>query len=188
MTPEFITSWLAQNGPTPDEQSVRAVLKQYPYFLPARYMEAALQKSVGNKKYYDSAYDYAVNHVLFHQLSMPRTEKTTIARTEMPQEKPSQKEELVIQPLYTEDYFRQQGVVVDDELPTINSQNIEQKEEKKAPDDPRSLMVMMSFAEWLQHFKTTSQKEKEEEESRRALKTHWQKREAGSGSARRGRG
>src|SRR3954468_4103209 len=103
MTPEIITTWLSQEGPTPDEQSVRAVLDQYPYFLPARYMEAALLSKAGNKKYYDSAYDYAVNHVLFHQLTMPQTEKRTVT-TEMPQEQANEKEELVIQPLYTEDY------------------------------------------------------------------------------------
>ena len=36
-------------------------------------------------------------------------------------------------------------------------------------------MVMMSFSEWLLHFKTRTQKEKEEREDQKALKTMWQK-------------
>ncbi len=42
-------------------------------------------------------------------------------------------------------------------------------------DDKKSLMVMMSFTEWLNHFKTKATREKEEEKSQKALKTAWQK-------------
>jgi len=75
-------------------------------------------------------------------------------------QKETSKEEPLIQPLYTEDYFLHQGVE------NIASDN---KEEDK------QLMVVMSFADWLMYFKTKTEKEKEEEEDQKALKTMWQK-------------
>lgn len=42
-------------------------------------------------------------------------------------------------------------------------------------DPEKSLMVMMSFTDWLNYFKTKKQKEEEEEKDKKALKTHWQK-------------
>jgi tetratricopeptide (TPR) repeat protein len=77
-------------------------------------------------------------------------------------------EDLLIQPVYTEDYFRQQGVTVPDEIP----QQIEDLKQAEAAKG--GLMVMMSFTEWLLHFKHTSQKEKEENEEQSALKAMWQ--------------
>lgn len=76
--------------------------------------------------------------------------------------------EQLIMPVYTEDYFRQQGVQVPDELP-------EQIEDLKRDEPAGSLMVMMSFTEWLLHFRNTSQKQKEEDEEQKALKAMWQK-------------
>jgi hypothetical protein len=42
-------------------------------------------------------------------------------------------------------------------------------------DEDKSLMVMMSFTEWLIHFKSKTQREKDEQNSQKALKTAWQK-------------
>jgi len=72
------------------------------------------------------------------------------------------KEEPLIQPIYTEDYFLHQGIESD--------KTVEEEEE-----EDKSLMVQMSFADWLMHFKTKAQREKEEEEDQKALKTMWQK-------------
>jgi tetratricopeptide (TPR) repeat protein len=84
------------------------------------------------------------------------------------------KEELLIQPVYTEDYFRHEGVDVSADLPeTKDIQPAKAQEEDD--DEDKSLMVVMSFSEWLAYFKVKSQKEKEEEEDQRALKTMWQK-------------
>jgi tetratricopeptide (TPR) repeat protein len=77
-------------------------------------------------------------------------------------------DEPLIMPVFTEDYFRQQGVELPDELP-------DQIEDLKKDEPAGGLMVMMSFTEWLLHFRTTSQKEKEEGEAQRALKAMWQK-------------
>jgi hypothetical protein len=86
----------------------------------------------------------------------------------------SVKEEILIAPVYTEDYFLQQGIKISDDLP--EDEEIEElKHQDNAAEDPKSLMVMMSFAEWLLHFKHTSEKEKEESKDQKALKTMWQK-------------
>lgn len=77
----------------------------------------------------------------------------------------NQKNDPLIQPIYTEDYFLHQGLHVSDTLPAENRQKQEDK----------SLMVVMSFSEWLLHFKAKGDREKEEKEDQKALKTMWQK-------------
>ena len=72
----------------------------------------------------------------------------------------------LIYPVYTEDYFLQQGVKISKEIP---------KDLTHAKDREKSLMVMMSFTEWLLHFKNTSDKQKEEKKDQKSLKTMWQK-------------
>ena len=76
----------------------------------------------------------------------------------------------LIQPYYTEDYFMHQGIPVSNDLPQE-----EHVPTPKKSDDPKSLMVVMSFADWLNHFKTKGVKDKEEKEDQKALKTMWQK-------------
>ena len=73
----------------------------------------------------------------------------------------------LIQPIYTEDYFLHQGLQVSDELPA------EADQDKKKGE--QSLMVVMSFSEWLVHFKTKGERQKEEQQDQKALKTMWQK-------------
>jgi tetratricopeptide (TPR) repeat protein len=81
-------------------------------------------------------------------------------------------EKPLIFPVYTDDYFLQQGEKIPNELP----QEIESlKHEETAEDAAKSLMVMMSFSEWLLHFKSSTEKQKEENKDQRALKTMWQK-------------
>jgi len=75
------------------------------------------------------------------------------------------KNDSLIQPIFTEDYFLHQGLHVSDQL----SADHQQKEVDK------SLMVVMSFSEWLLHFKTKGEREKEEQQDQKALKTMWQK-------------
>lgn len=78
-------------------------------------------------------------------------------------------EKPLISPVYTEDYFLQQGIKVSAEIPEMID------EFKTIHDEDKSLMVMMSFTEWLLHFKNTSEKLKEENRDQRALKSMWQK-------------
>lgn len=78
----------------------------------------------------------------------------------------------LISPIYTEDYFLHQGIQVSSDLPRNLHEDLSAG---PAKDEDKSLMIVMSFSEWLLHFKTRNQKEKEEREDQRALKTMWQK-------------
>jgi len=79
----------------------------------------------------------------------------------------NRKADSLIQPIYTEDYFLHQGLHVSDEIPQeIDHQNRQ---------EDKSLMVVMSFSEWLMHFKTKGERQKEEQQDQKALKTMWQK-------------
>ncbi|RYZ50573.1 MAG: hypothetical protein EOP49_13720 [Sphingobacteriales bacterium] len=73
--------------------------------------------------------------------------------------------EELIKPLFSEDYFLYQGI----EIPEPGSK----PEEKPKPE--KALMVVMSYAEWLMHFKTKTEREKQELEDKKALKSMWQK-------------
>lgn len=42
-------------------------------------------------------------------------------------------------------------------------------------EQDKSLMVMMSFTDWLFHFKTKTERDRQEEKDKKALKTAWQK-------------
>jgi hypothetical protein len=55
-------------------------------------------------------------------------------------------------------------------IETIESENISEEEKRQ-----KALMVMMSFSDWLNHFKSKTEKEQIEEQEKRALKTAWQK-------------
>lgn len=79
----------------------------------------------------------------------------------------NRKEDSLIQPLFTEDYFLHQGLHVSDKIP-------EDIDVPKKPEE-KSLMVVMSFAEWLMHFKTKKEREKEEQQEQKALKMMWQR-------------
>lgn len=74
-------------------------------------------------------------------------------------------EEPMIQPLFTKDYFKHQGVSVAEE---------ENPFEFKKPSG-NDLMVMRSFGEWLRFFHSKKAKADEEQEDKRALKAMWQK-------------
>ena len=73
-----------------------------------------------------------------------------------------------------QDYFSRQGISVSDELPGALPQPEAHEESQERKDEDKSLMVVMSFSEWLMHYKTQNQKAKEEEEDKRALKSMWQ--------------
>ena len=88
-------------------------------------------------------------------------------------DEPHAEKEEIAAPLFTEDYFRQQGVHVSPELPEdiLATENL-------AHDDntvDKALMVMMSFQEWLLHFRKKVESQEQEQEGQKALKSMWQK-------------
>ncbi len=85
---------------------------------------------------------------------------------ELTEEPLDNKKENLIPPVYTEDYFLHQGVQVSNAIPA---------DIPKRNDDETSLMVVMSFTEWLSHYKRKKKQAEEEENDQRELKTMWQK-------------
>lgn len=83
-----------------------------------------------------------------------------------------EKSENLIPPIYTEDYFLHQGMHVSNDIPadinkTDHQINIHGQE--------KSLMVVMSFSEWLMFYKKKKQQEQDEVQDQKELKTMWQK-------------
>jgi tetratricopeptide (TPR) repeat protein len=74
--------------------------------------------------------------------------------------------EIMMQPA-ADDYFMRQGIEVSSDIPEMKV--------KLDADDEKSLMVVMSFTEWLGYISAKSKKAREEEEDQKALKTMWQK-------------
>ena len=68
--------------------------------------------------------------------------------------------------------FPAAGGKVSEEIPLEIS---ELKDNDTQSEEDKSLMVVMSFSEWLLHFKNSSEKQKEESKDQKALKTMWQK-------------
>lgn len=79
-------------------------------------------------------------------------------------------DESFILPVYTEDYFLHQGMQVSNKIP----EDLPGKDISPA-DEAKSLMVVMSFSEWLLYFKKRKEQEQEEVEGQKAVKTMWQK-------------
>lgn len=74
-------------------------------------------------------------------------------------------------PLFTQDYFLHEGEKISDDIPS----DFFGTEAESDDSSEKSLMVMMSFTEWLAHFKNVSEKQLEEDKAQRALKTMWQR-------------
>lgn len=220
---QYITEMLnePQNITAADAESIKELTETYPYFVPARYMEAAqkhkehpysapvmsmMQLYTGNWLLYADILKSATNgeDAVFTEPAKQESVQTVaadnevtteevpdevIAATEKVEEEEeleeptvfaeeeqeeihlTEPEEAIILPIYTEDYFLHQGMHVSNKMPP--DADIEKL--KKHPDEDKSLMVVMSFAEWLMHFKTKKEKDQEEVQDQKALKTMWQK-------------
>ena len=77
----------------------------------------------------------------------------------------------LLQPVYTDDYFMQQGERIPSNIPS----NLAYTKPADESEEDKSLMVMMSFEEWLMHFRHKEEAHVEEQEDKKALKTMWQK-------------
>lgn len=93
------------------------------------------------------------------------------------------KTEPEVTPVYTEDYFRYEGIKVASDLPDEQDLQPQQskasansgQENEKTNDKDKSLMVMMSFTDWLMHYRNKSQAAKDEEEDRLRVRSAWQR-------------
>lgn len=89
--------------------------------------------------------------------------------------------------LATEDYFLQQGIKISNDLPAditeISPALAEQRlaeiilndEHSSEEDKNKALMVMMSFTDWLMHFKNKKEENAATIEDKRHVKSMWQK-------------
>jgi hypothetical protein len=195
MTAEDITRWLAAPTRTGSAEALEKAMAEWPWFTPLRLMKAV---DAGERSFPERLHTtlslYADNWLPAYQLlmqeesgmleeadelshavpdePMPREtelESQALPDDEQPEPPASQPagtaEDDFIQPAFTEDYFRYEGLEASDELP------------RPAPDEtaaPQTLMVVMSFSEWLNHFKKKAQKEEEEAREKSALRSMWQ--------------
>lgn len=92
--------------------------------------------------------------------------------TENPIPSDAEEETILITPIYAEDYFLHQGITTDDDLDIETEIN---EVRTTIEETEQSLMVMMSFTDWLLHYKKSAEQKKAEAEDKKALKMMWQK-------------
>ena len=181
-----------------DGQALDNLLAQYPYFIPAHYIKAkkAYLKNNGelSPAIIDAVYPYVQNWIQFNQWLanelIVSIEDTTsnidewskeeeealqaILESENLQSQNPDSENDLLQPVYTEDYFLHQGIEVSNDIPD-DLQELQAITNAEEDDADKSLMVVMSFAEWLNYYKTNAEKQKEEKQEAKALKSMWQR-------------
>lgn len=181
-----------------DQNALDALLVQYPYFVPAHYIKAKRAYLENNRQLstaiIDAVYPYVQNWIQFnHWLANDASlniEDTTTSIDEWSIEEEealqailaSEEKETIssditsdlLQPVYTEDYFLHQGIEVSNDIPN-DLQELQTPLNADEDDADKSLMVVMSFAEWLNYYKTNAEKQKEEKQEAKALKSMWQR-------------
>ena len=181
-----------------DQNALDALLVQYPYFVPAHYIKAKIAYLENNRQLstaiIDAVYPYVQNWIQFnHWLANDASlniEDTTTSIDEWSIEEEealqailaSEEKDTIsskitsdlLQPVYTEDYFLHQGIEVSNDIPN-DLQELQTPLNADEDDADKSLMVVMSFAEWLNYYKTNAEKQKEEKQEAKALKSMWQR-------------
>jgi len=176
ITTDRISAWLNEPHQL-QEVAPRALLqlvREYPYFVPAHYL-----RYIGTGQHPEALaflqQVHPVSPVLLHRL-VQEAEKVPLGGPVTAAAAPE--DEILIQPVSADDYFLQQGIHVSGALPEreeILAAPILSQEESGGTDDEKSLMVVMSFAEWLKHISHKNRKAREEEAEQKALKAMWQK-------------
>jgi len=178
MNTDTITRWLQQPAALPEESALQSLLQTHPWFVPARLMEAAHQHrrnpyapaSLTLLQLYGSEWVSAYRligavNAKAPAVAGPKQVPPAAAKAVVEKLHEADVDLAFIEPPYTEDYFRHQGVDIPEKAPASTT---------KAPEDPKTLMVVMSFGEWLSHFKVKSAREQEEERDKSALRSMWQ--------------
>ena len=181
-----------------DQQVLETLLVQYPYFVPAHYIKAKRAYLENNRQLsttiIDAVYPYVQNWIQFnHWLANDASLTIEDAATSIDEWSVEEEEALqaiitseeketissditsdLLQPVYTEDYFLHQGIEVSNDIPN-DLQELQTTSNIEEDDADKSLMVVMSFAEWLTYYKTNAEKQKEEKQEAKALKSMWQR-------------
>jgi hypothetical protein len=179
----FLTDWLEQpyRLSEQEQQQLDALVARYPYFVPARYMEAGadfaatgfsvdmlhrMQLYNGNwLQFYetmqqskDAKQPKAIPELRISEDTLVTAEAATIPE--------------LIQPVFAENYFLHQGIAVPDNIPAELDSAQQTEAEAEAE---KALMVMMGFDEWLTFLKRKHDRKKSDEEDKVMLKALWQK-------------
>lgn len=179
ITTERISAWLQEPHQLQEvaSKAMAQFAKEYPFFAPARYFKYIAAKQPAASLHLLQQI-LPVNQVLLHELirsasgpAIKKQEKEAIIMETI--KTGEEADELTIQPASADDYFLQQGIHVSNELPEVNEIKHETDSITENEND-KSLMVVMSFAEWLKHISSKNQKAKEEEAEQKALKAMWQ--------------
>lgn len=183
ITADRITQWLNETHQLQEIADVKLdkLSQDYPYFSVAQCLYH-LQKKSKSEAWTDLCSRFQLNpiaiHYLIHQEDITtnitqqlQDEVATNDTINIAEELPEIEKELII-PYSAEDYFTATGVKVSNELPEKEKSDPQTQQNEPAP---QSLMVVMSFAEWLKTISEKSKKEKAEVESKKALKALWQK-------------
>ncbi len=150
ITTDTITGWLREpdqfQGVVP--QLLQKLTEDYPYFLPGHYLKhIALQQD--GQHLYTLLEAFPANRVVLQQLLEPAKEQLEVLLDEPVAPETDLLEALGInpQPVLAIDYFSQQGIEVSSDLPEV---------EELAPhtEEEKSLLVVMSFEEWLSYINT----------------------------------
>ncbi|WP_118975481.1 hypothetical protein [Taibaiella koreensis] len=186
ITTERISAWL-QEPHQLQEVAPKALVqlaKEYPYFAPAHYLKW-IGAQQGPEELWILQQMHPVNPVLLGNLLAAAAQPEPQAEP-LPLPAPGDNlprvdsgsitdETLLVQPVSAEDYFLQQGIHISGDLPELSEVRTPHADTPENEDEKeKSLMVVMSFAEWLKHISSKNQKAKEEEAEQKALKAMWQ--------------
>lgn len=194
ITAQNIHDWLQEPAAVPQhtESSLRALAREYPFFAPIGLLLQFIQNGNSRNLRLEELYNH--NPVVYHFWNEPLSWDIATAASEVSTAvEEEEEEETSTQSASTlgkvwqhfeeehllehekkgveHEYFSTQGINVSHELPKMQEEATEETEQQA----DKSLMVVMTFAEWLQFLQRKSIKEREEEEEKRALKAQWQK-------------
>lgn len=170
-----------------DAPAVDLLVEKYPYFIPGRYLEVIRsgRKEAFTPAVLNRVHLFSGNWLLYYRMMQEEADnmlhlevpdgvmsaEQPVSQSSVADDNVSQAEEPLITPVYAEDYFLHQGIRVPDEIPDEPPATTPEAQD----DKDKSLMVVMSFSEWLSFFKEKTEKERQEADGRKALKTMWQK-------------
>lgn len=165
---EQISKWLNYpNEVSSDELGlIESLADKYPYCMPLQYISCIQNKE--NKSIVTLKQIFPVNPVLLHQWTQPSTKDEKIS---------SVHSKLEFHLPQNTDYFNLNDKDGQAEIADLDYWKKKDKPQTVPVDESleKSLMVVMSFSDWLLYLDTKIKKGRDEEESQKALRAMWQK-------------
>ncbi len=170
ITTENISKWLKRPGQMEEgaTEALRMTAMEYPhcglfpYLLLFHATEREAQMQLRQL--------YAVNPILLQEWLTNQDQSSDLVE-DVPeaQKKPENIEDQLLPPVSATDYFRNEGINISTEIPDLK--HLSPVTDSDSGKDNQSLMVMMSFSEWLTYLHNKTRKAKEEEADQKALQT-----------------